>query len=92
MSYRFVGAASVVENLAQIGIDDERKRVEFGGAPVIIPVDAWDVDIASPPEVNKSDLEALRRRGEQIIDRAVEYVIAFAAEFQKVDVARALAQ
>ena len=65
---------------------------EFGGAPVIIPVDAWDVDIASPPEVDKRDLEALRRRGEQIIDRAVEYVIAFAAEFQKVDVARALAQ
>ena len=65
---------------------------EFGGAPVIIPVDAWDIDIASPPEVSKSDLEALRRRGEQIIDRAAEHVIAFATEFQKVDVARALAQ
>ncbi|HKX18848.1 MAG TPA: creatininase family protein [bacterium] len=65
---------------------------EFGGAPLIIPVDAWDIDIASPPEVNKSDLEALRRRGEQIIDRAVEYVIAFANEIQKLDVAKALKQ
>jgi creatinine amidohydrolase len=65
---------------------------EFGGAPLIIPVDAWDIDIASPPEVKTTDLEALRRRGEQIIDRAVDYVIAFAAEFQKVDVAKAIAQ
>lgn len=63
---------------------------EFGGAPLIIPVDAWDVDIASAPEVDPRQVEALRRRGEQILDRAAEYVIAFAAEFQKVDVARSL--
>lgn len=63
---------------------------EYKGAPVIIPVDAWDIDVASPPEVDANVREALRRRGEESLDRLTEYVSAFAVEFQKVDVSRAL--
>ncbi len=65
---------------------------EYRGAPVIIPVDAWDIDIESPPHLDKRDLEALRRRGEESIERLAGYVVEFATEFQKVDVARALAK
>jgi Creatinine amidohydrolase len=65
---------------------------EYRGAPVIIPVDAWDIDIESPPHLDKRELEALRRRGEESIERLAGYVVEFAGEFQKVDVAKALAK
>jgi len=63
---------------------------EYRGAPMIIPVDAWDIDVESPPQLDKRDLEALQRRGEASIERLVEYIAEFAREFQKVDAARAL--
>ncbi len=65
---------------------------EYRGAPVIIPVDAWDIDIESPPHLDKRDLEALQRRGEESIDRLAGYIVEFVKEFQQVDVARALAK
>jgi creatinine amidohydrolase len=61
---------------------------EYEGAPVIIPVDAWDIDVESPPALTQDALEALRRRGEESIERLVDYLSEFAGEFQKVDVAR----
>src|SRR5437588_852306 len=64
---------------------------EFAGAPVTIPVDAWDIDIASPPEIDRRTLEALRRRGQESIERLADYVARFAGEFQRIDVSRALA-
>lgn len=63
---------------------------EYEGAQVLIPVDAWDIDIASPPDIEKSALEALRRRGEQSIERLVDYMAEFAREFQRVDISKAL--
>src|SRR5262249_7415533 len=60
---------------------------EYRGAPVTIPVDAWDIDIESPPQIEQGDLEALRRRGEESIERLAGYIAEFAGEFQKVDVA-----
>ena len=63
---------------------------EYGGAPIIIPVDAWDIDIASPPHLDARDLEALQRRGEESIARLAGSIAEFAREFEKVDVARAL--
>jgi creatinine amidohydrolase len=65
---------------------------EYQGAQVIIPVDAWDIDVASPPEIDEGALEALRRKGEESIERLVEYCSAFAREFEKIDVSRALAK
>ncbi len=64
---------------------------EYKGAQVIIPVDAWDIDIESPPEIDKSALEALRRKGQESIERVADYVAEFAREFQKIDVSKALA-
>jgi creatinine amidohydrolase len=65
---------------------------EYKGAQVIIPVDAWDIDVESPPEIERSTLEALRRKGQECIERVAEYVAEFAREFQKIDVAKALAK
>jgi creatinine amidohydrolase len=65
---------------------------EYQGAQVLIPVDAWDIDIESPPEIPTAALEELRRRGQESIDRLVEYIAAFVGEFQKIDVDRSLTQ
>lgn len=65
---------------------------EYEGAQVIIPIDAWDIDVESPPEIDKSALEALRRKGEATIERFVEYISEFAREFQKIDVSKAFAK
>jgi len=63
---------------------------EFNGAPALIPIDAWDIDVNSPPEVEKSALEDLQRRGEASIERLAEHIAEFAKEFQGVDVGKAL--
>jgi creatinine amidohydrolase len=63
---------------------------EYAGAQVTIPVDAWEIDAASPPDINRSALEALRRRGDETIERMAEYISAFAGEFQKIDLTNAL--
>lgn len=65
---------------------------EYAGAPVTIPIDAWDVDVDSPPDPPRSELAGLQRRGEEILERQTEHIAAFAREFQKIDVAKALRQ
>lgn len=65
---------------------------EYEGVPVIVPVDAWDIDIESPLHLHTRDLEAFQRRGEESIARLAGFIAEFAQEFQKVDVARALAK
>ena len=62
---------------------------EYRGAQMLIPVDAWDIDIESPPDIPAPALEELRRRGQESIDRLVEYIAAFVGEFRKIDVAQA---
>lgn len=59
---------------------------EFGGAPLLIPVDAWDIDVRSAPEIQPADLDGLRKKGEQMLARLTEYLVDFAKEFEKVDV------
>jgi len=61
---------------------------EYAGARVTIPVDAWEIDEESPPDVDRSGLEALRRRGQETIERMTAYLSAFAAEFQKIDTSK----
>jgi creatinine amidohydrolase len=65
---------------------------EYAGAPVTIPVDAWEIDEESPPGIDKGTLERLRRRGEETIERMTEHISAFAEEFQKIDVSKVLAK
>jgi hypothetical protein len=74
------------EKIKPLGFND----FEFEGAQVVIPVDAWDIDVESPPDVDATVLEVLRRRGQETIERLAEYISGFAREFQKVDVSRAL--
>jgi hypothetical protein len=74
------------EKIKPLGFND----FEYEGARVIIPVDAWDVDVESPPDVDPTAVETLRRRGEETIERLAQYVSEFAREFQKIDVPRAL--
>jgi hypothetical protein len=62
----------------------------YAGAKVTIPIDAWDIDVESPPDIARSALEGLRRKGEETIERQTEYISAFAREFQKIDVSHAL--
>jgi len=63
---------------------------EYQGAQVTIPVDCWDVDVESAPEVDKSSLDALKRRGEESLPPIIDYIVSFAQAFQKIDPARAL--
>lgn len=63
---------------------------DFKGAMITIPIDAWDIDIEGPPEVSKSDLDALTKRGEQIIQRVADYIADFSREFKEINVSEAL--
>jgi hypothetical protein len=64
---------------------------EYAGAPVTIPVDAWEIDEESPPSIDQGTLEGLRRRGQETIERMTEHISAFAEEFRKIDVSKVLA-
>jgi len=59
---------------------------EFKGGPIFIPMDAWDLDIASPPEVTQKELEELKKKGVETFDRLADYITDFAREFQKAKV------
>jgi creatinine amidohydrolase len=60
--------------------------VDFQGGPVVIPIDAWDIDIASPPEIKKEDLDTYLSKGNNMITQMADYIAEFAKEFERVDV------
>ena len=60
--------------------------VNYKGAEITIPMDSWEVDLPSPPELDKNKLEELRKKGEEIIRRVTDYLVEFAKDFEKVDV------
>lgn len=76
------------ERIKPLGFND----FEFERGQITIPVDGWDIDVESPPEVDYGALNALQRRGEEILERLAEYISAFAKEFQKIDVHKALGE
>jgi hypothetical protein len=59
---------------------------DFRGGHVVIPIDAWDIDIESPPEIRKEDLDNHLSQGNKMISRMADYIADFAREFEKVDV------
>lgn len=73
------------EKIKPLGFTD----FEYAGGPITIPIDAWEVDVDSPPVVNKNALEDLRRRGEDTIRRLADHIAGFAKEFEKLDAAKA---
>jgi creatinine amidohydrolase len=60
----------------------------YAGATVTIPVDAWEVDDESPPEIDAAGLQALRRQGEETMARMTEYISAFIRDFQAIEIPR----
>jgi hypothetical protein len=63
---------------------------EYEGAKIIIPVDAWDLDVEGPPELTNENLPPLKEIGEKIIDEVVDFTVNFVETFSKVDLKDAL--
>jgi hypothetical protein len=63
---------------------------EFQGGPVIIPMEAWDIDLEGPPIMGKEVVDNLYERSKVLLERLVDYLVALAAEFEKVNVTEAL--
>lgn len=74
------------EKIKPLGFND----FEYKDAQIIVPVEAWDLDVESPPEVDRNTLDELHKRGEAIISRVADYVAEFAKDFQKIDISTAL--
>jgi hypothetical protein len=63
---------------------------EYKGGQIMIPNQAWDLDIEGPPVLGKEVVDELYVRGQKIIVRLVDYIVDFAKEFQKIDLTQAL--
>ena len=58
----------------------------YQGAKIVIPVDAWDIDLEGPPEVRNEDLESLGKRGQEIIVRLADFIAEFARDFENMSI------
>ncbi len=67
-------------------------RAVFGTVNIIRDMieDAWDIDVEGGPEIAPQELEGLRRRGEEIMERQTRFIASFARAFQAVDLNKAL--
>jgi hypothetical protein len=70
------------DKIKPVGFDN----FEYKGAPVIIPIDAWDLDKDAPPDIRKNELDKLEKQGHEILKRCTDYIVDFAKEFVKIDV------
>ena len=70
------------DKIKPLGFDN----FEYKGGPVIIPIDAWDVDVDTPPEIRKDELDRLEKQGQEILKRCADYIAEFAKDFEKIDV------
>jgi creatinine amidohydrolase/Fe(II)-dependent formamide hydrolase-like protein len=59
---------------------------KFRGGTVTIPVDAWEIDLSTPPYVKQAELQKLVDAGNKLIEQFADYYAEFAKEFEKVDV------
>jgi len=59
---------------------------KFRGGTVTIPVDAWEIDLSTPPYVKEDELPKLEAAGNKLIGQFADYYAEFAKEFEKVDV------
>ena len=74
------------DKIKPVGFDN----FEYKGAPVIIPIDAWDLDKDAPPDIRKNELDKLEKQGHEILKRCTDYIVDFAKEFVKIDVETSL--
>jgi creatinine amidohydrolase len=63
---------------------------EYRGGQLIIPIQAWDLDLEGPPVLGKEVVDELFERGQETIRCLVDYIVDFAKKFQKVDITQAL--
>ena len=63
---------------------------EYKSGQIMIPNQAWDLDVEGPPVLGKEVVDDLYVRGHKIIEGLVDYIIDFSKEFQKVDLTQAL--
>jgi len=63
---------------------------EYKGGQIMIPNQAWDLDLEGPPVLGKEVVDELYVRGQKIIARLVDYIVDFAEEFQKIDLTQVL--
>lgn len=61
---------------------------KFRKGTLMIPLDAWDTDLTSPPFIGHSDLPKLEAGGKELITKLADYIADFAREFQKLNVKR----
>jgi creatinine amidohydrolase/Fe(II)-dependent formamide hydrolase-like protein len=59
---------------------------KFRGATVTIPVDAWEIDLSTPPYIKPEELPKLEAAGNELIRKFVDYTAEFAKEFEKIEV------
>jgi creatinine amidohydrolase/Fe(II)-dependent formamide hydrolase-like protein len=69
------------EEIAPLGFHS----FEYKGAKIIIPVDAWDLDVEGPPVLIADDLPPLVEIGEKVIHEVVDFMVNFVETFSKVD-------
>jgi creatinine amidohydrolase len=63
---------------------------DYKGGQVIIPMEAWDLDLEGPPNVSYDDLGDLSQKGQEMIKRLADYIADFAKEFERIDVSSIL--
>ncbi|MFI5449789.1 MAG: creatininase family protein [Candidatus Bathyarchaeia archaeon] len=63
---------------------------DYRGAKIIVPVDAWDIDLECPPEIRREELESLGKRGHEIIGRLAEFIAEFARDFDKIAIPQSM--
>jgi hypothetical protein len=74
------------ENILPLGFNN----FEYKGGRITIPVQAWDLDIEGPPYIGVEVIDELYERGKIVLERLVDYLVDFAAEFQNIDLTNAL--
>jgi len=74
------------DNIKPLGFND----FEYKGGRIIIPVQAWDLDLEGPPILKPDVVDELYDLGKEAIELVVEYIVDFALEFQKIDITEAL--
>lgn len=63
---------------------------EYKGGDIIIPVQAWDIDVEGPPILGPEVVDKLYDRAQGLLKLLVDYLVDLAKEFEKTDISKAL--
>ena len=74
------------ENINPLGFNN----FEYKKGRIIIPIQAWDLDLEGPPVLGREVVDELYERGLKILQGLVKYLCDFVEEFKKIDIQDAL--